>query len=104
MDEPFSALDEPTRLEMQRLIAELWREVEATVFLVTHSITEAVYLGDRIWLFSKAPGRIAKEFNDVPPPEPEKHPFEVQDSKHFRDYAEQVSVVFRKIEQNIPIE
>ncbi len=42
MDEPFSALDEPTRYEMQRLITELWHDVEATVFLVTHSISEAV--------------------------------------------------------------
>ncbi|HQH13495.1 MAG TPA: ABC transporter ATP-binding protein, partial [Candidatus Sumerlaeota bacterium] len=38
MDEPFSALDEPTRLEMQRLLVELWYSHEATVFLVTHSI------------------------------------------------------------------
>src|SRR5262249_13008645 len=45
MDEPFSALDEPTRLEMQKLIMEIWHEVEATVFLVTHSLIEAVYLG-----------------------------------------------------------
>ncbi len=104
MDEPFSALDEPTRLEMQRLVMELWREVEATVFLVTHSITEAVYLGDRIWLFSKGPGRIAKEFNDVPPPDIHKHPFEMQNTEHFRAYVEKVSDVFRKIEQGIPFD
>ncbi len=54
MDEPFSALDEPTRYEMQRLITELWHEVEATVFLVTHSISEAVYLGDRVWIMTHA--------------------------------------------------
>ena len=42
MDEPFSALDEPTRVDMQRLLVELWHEVDATVFLVTHSIAEAV--------------------------------------------------------------
>jgi len=45
MDEPFSALDEPTRLEMQALLVELWYRVQPTIFCVTHSITEAVYLG-----------------------------------------------------------
>lgn len=99
MDEPFSALDEPTRLEMQRLVAELWRENEATVFLVTHSITEAVYLGDRIWLFSKAPGKIAMEFPDPPETNPDLHPFEMQNTKSFLEYVDRVSQVFRKIER-----
>ena len=58
MDEPFSALDEPTRLEMQLLLVDLWNKIEATIILVTHSIVEAVYLGDSVWLFSKAPGKI----------------------------------------------
>jgi NitT/TauT family transport system ATP-binding protein len=57
MDEPFSALDEPTRYEMQRLITELWNEVEATVMIVTHSIAEAVYLGDRVWIMAAGPHR-----------------------------------------------
>ena len=56
MDEPFSALDEPTRYEMQRLITELWHEIEATVFIVTHSISEAVYLGDRVWVMTRKSG------------------------------------------------
>ena len=56
MDEPFSALDEPTRIEMQRLIMELWHEVEATVIIVTHSIAEAVYLGDRVWIMAAGAG------------------------------------------------
>ena len=56
MDEPFSALDEPTRIDMQRLIMDLWHEVEATVIIVTHSIAEAVYLGDRVWVMAAGPG------------------------------------------------
>ena len=59
MDEPFSALDEPTRLEMQELVVELWHRVQPTIFCVTHSVTEAVYLGERVWIFSHAPGQIA---------------------------------------------
>jgi len=67
MDEPFSALDEPTRLEMQELIVELWRTLQATVFLVTHSVVEATYLGDRIWLFTPGPGTIGRVVDQLPP-------------------------------------
>ncbi len=68
MDEPFGALDPSTRLAMQDLIVELWRELQATVFLVTHSIEEAVYLGDRVYVMSPGPGRLMKELQ-VPPPD-----------------------------------
>ena len=47
MDEPFGALDPTTRLHMQALLVDLWKEAQATVFFVTHSIDEALYLGDR---------------------------------------------------------
>jgi NitT/TauT family transport system ATP-binding protein len=67
MDEPFSALDEPTRLEMQELIVELWQNLQATVFLVTHSVVEATFLGDRIWLFTPAPGTIGRVIEGLPP-------------------------------------
>jgi NitT/TauT family transport system ATP-binding protein len=104
MDEPFSALDEPTRLEMQRLVVDLWDEVEATVLLVSHSIIEAVYLGDRVWLFSHAPGRIQKEITDVPHPVPGAHPMEMQGQKGFLETVERVSEVFRAIEKEKPVE
>ncbi len=61
MDEPFGALDPTTRLNMQDLIVKLWKDQEATVFFVTHSIEEAVYLGDRAYIFSSSPGTILKE-------------------------------------------
>jgi NitT/TauT family transport system ATP-binding protein len=61
MDEPFGALDPATRLNMQALLVDLWREAQATVFFVTHSIEEAVYLGDRVYIFSSAPGTILRE-------------------------------------------
>jgi NitT/TauT family transport system ATP-binding protein len=53
---------------MQDLLVELWRDLEATVFFVTHSIEEAVYLGDRVYVMSPAPGTILKEI-PVPPPD-----------------------------------
>jgi NitT/TauT family transport system ATP-binding protein len=67
MDEPFGALDPTTRLHMQELLVELWKEAQATVFFVTHSIEEAIYLGDRVYVFSSAPGTIIREMK-VPPP------------------------------------
>jgi NitT/TauT family transport system ATP-binding protein len=70
MDEPFGALDPTTRMNMQNLLVDLWREVEATVFFVTHSIEEAVYLGDRVYLMSNSPGSILEEIEVEPPNRP----------------------------------
>jgi len=55
MDEPFGALDINTRLQMQDLLADLWREIHPTVIFVTHDISEAVYLADVIYIIKKAP-------------------------------------------------
>ena len=68
MDEPFGALDPSTRLRMQDLLVSLSREAQATVFFITHSIEEAVYLGDRTYVFSSAPGTILQEIK-IPPPD-----------------------------------
>ena len=70
MDEPFGALDPNTRMMMQDLLVGLWREVEATVFFVTHSIEEAVYLGDRVFVLSRSPGMILEELSVEPPDRP----------------------------------
>lgn len=70
MDEPFGALDPVTRHNMQDLLVELWREVEATVFFVTHDVTEAVYLGDRVYILSNSPGTILHRLRVTPPDRP----------------------------------
>ena len=70
MDEPFGALDPQTRMNVQDLLIRLWREVEATVFFVTHSIEEAVFLGDRVYIMSTGPGRIEKELEVEPADRP----------------------------------
>jgi NitT/TauT family transport system ATP-binding protein len=66
MDEPFGALDPQTRMNMQDLLVGLWRDVEATVFFVTHSIEEAVFLGDRVYVLSNSPGTILRELEVQP--------------------------------------
>ncbi|MEP0773058.1 MAG: ABC transporter ATP-binding protein [Acidobacteriota bacterium] len=102
MDEPFSALDEPTRLDMQRLIMELWHEVEATVLIVTHSLAEAVFLGDRVWVMTRAPGRIAAEIRDAIPPTRDADPLAVQESRAFKEAVAEVARVFREVEAGVP--
>jgi len=61
MDEPFAALDALTRDNMQRLLAEVWRETRKTVVYVTHNVAEAVYLADRVIVMTAHPGTVKTE-------------------------------------------
>jgi ABC-type nitrate/sulfonate/bicarbonate transport system ATPase subunit len=97
MDEPFGALDPTTRLHMQDLIVKLWKEQEATVFFVTHSIEEAVYLGDRAYVFSSSPGTILKEMTMPPPDRPAK---EMQREKAFLDVVFEIRDIIDKLESS----
>jgi NitT/TauT family transport system ATP-binding protein len=69
MDEPFSALDAFTRDEMNELLQRLWMETGKTIVFVTHSVTEALFLADRVAVLSPRPGRLSKIF-DVEFPRP----------------------------------
>jgi len=97
MDEPFSALDEPTRLGMQDLIVDLWAEIDATILLVSDSVDEAVYLGDRVWIMSSAPGTIVAEFTDIPLPSQDVPAMIAQSERSFSDCVAGVSREFFKI-------
>ncbi|MCX5796781.1 MAG: ABC transporter ATP-binding protein [Elusimicrobia bacterium] len=92
MDEPFGALDRVTRWEMQDLLIELWSQVEATVFLVTHDIPEAVFLGDRVFIFSPRPGKLVEI---VKLPRPTEKAAQMQRTAKFADIVNEIS---RKVE------
>jgi NitT/TauT family transport system ATP-binding protein len=99
MDEPFGALDPTTRLHMQELLVELWKEAQATVFFVTHSIEEAVYLGDRVYVFSSSPGTIIREMAlppvTRPPKEMLREPAFVDRVSEIRDIMDKLATSTR---------
>jgi len=65
MDEPFSALDEQTRMVLHKELLDIWKKTKVTIFFVTHNIREAVLLSEKIVVFATRPGRI-KEIITVP--------------------------------------
>jgi NitT/TauT family transport system ATP-binding protein len=96
MDEPFGALDPGIRLRMQELLVQLWAEQQATVFLVTHSVEEAVYLGDRVFLMAAKPGRLVEILKVPRPGEP---PEESRRKPWFIDFSQ---ALLRRLEQESP--
>ncbi len=99
MDEPFSALDEPTRLEMQELVVKLWHRIHPTIFCITHSVSEAVYLGERVWIFAPAPGQIAYDIRDAIPPSMGIPPLVAQERTDFKDAVYVVTEAFRRVSE-----
>jgi ABC-type nitrate/sulfonate/bicarbonate transport system ATPase subunit len=97
LDEPFSALDEPTRLEMQELLVNLWYRSHPTIFVVTHSVAEAVYLGERVWVFTHGPGQIAYDIRDCIPKTAGVPPLVAQEKSEFKNAVSVVTEAFRNV-------
>jgi len=97
MDEPFGALDPPTRTRMQDNLVQLWREQSPTIFFITHSIEEAVYLGDHILLFSNSPGTVLKTIRVPPPDRPS---IEMQRDPHFQETVTGIRDIIDKLESS----
>lgn len=87
MDEPFGALDIKTRLQMQELLIELWEKFHSTIVFVTHDISEAVYLGDDIYIMKSPPSRIVEHIKvDLP----YHRTRELKREKHFMELVQDV--------------
>jgi len=83
MDEPFGALDALTREQMNLVLQDIWSEERRTAVLVTHSISEAVFLSDRVVVMAARPGRIVRSLTiDLPRP----RAMDVRDTEAFARY------------------
>jgi len=97
MDEPFGALDPKIRMQMQELLVQLWNEQQSTVFLVTHSVEEAVYLGDRVFLMAPNPGRLVEI---IKVPRPQEPPEEYRRKPEFINFCQ---ALLRRLEEESPV-
>ena len=97
MDEPFGALDPPTRSRMQDNLVQLWREQSPTIFFITHSVEEAVFLGDHVLIFSSSPGTVLKELRVPPPNRPS---IETLRDRQFQDVVGGIRDLIDKLESS----
>jgi NitT/TauT family transport system ATP-binding protein len=88
MDEPFSALDAQNKLLLQEELLRIWEAQKKTVVFITHSVDEAVYLGDRIMVMTAQPGRV-KSFVRVPLPRP-RNLIELQKAPEFGELVHRI--------------
>ena len=102
MDEPLGALDALTREKMQSLVLKIWKETGKTIILITHSVEEALLLGERVYVMAPRPGRIHKEYQ---------LPFasmgldgdlrEIKDNKEFVSKREEILTMIWDMEEEI---
>jgi len=93
MDEPFGALDEITRDEMHTELLRIWENTHVSIVLVTHSITEAIFLSDRVVVMSSYPGRVA---DTIPVDFPRPRRNELKDSREFAAISQRIRLCLEK--------
>jgi NitT/TauT family transport system ATP-binding protein len=94
MDEPFGALDMLTRDQLNLDLQNIWLRSRKTVMFVTHSISEAVFLGDRVAVFSARPGKVVEILNvDLPRP----RTLSVRETPEFGRYAQEIRRIFSSL-------
>lgn len=92
MDEPFGALDAMTRDQLQIDLLRLCAESDMTVFFITHSISEAIFLSDRVVVMSPRPGRIERII-DIDLPRPRR--LAMRETVRFNDYTRELTEIFK---------
>jgi NitT/TauT family transport system ATP-binding protein len=99
MDEPFAALDEITRLQLNNDLLELWQAQGLTIIFVTHSIYESVYLSDRIVVIGARPGRLVADIPiDVPYPRTEQYRTSSIYNEHCRRVSAQLKTAMGSVQ------
>ena len=95
MDEPFAAVDAQTRMTLQEELVRIWQGSDVTVFFVTHSVEEAIFLGDRVVVLSSGPGEI-KASIDIDIPRDERHWSNLNHNPRFHKLRDQITDLVRK--------
>ncbi len=96
MDEPFAALDEQNKFILQEELLSIWAETRKTVLFITHSIDEALLLGDRILLMSSQPGKIIREIKvDMP------RPRKIEDIRENPEMAAQFIEIWKHLQEEV---
>jgi NitT/TauT family transport system ATP-binding protein len=96
LDEPFGALDEMTRDHLNEELLQIRQQQAWTAFFVTHSVAEAVFLSNRIFVLSANPGRVHREVQ-VPLPYPRTE--NTRQSREYQDLVAEVSKLLRAVER-----
>jgi len=102
MDEPLGALDALTREKMQSLVVKIWKETGKTIMIITHSVEEALLLGERLFVMAPRPGRLHKEYR-LPFAERglTEDPREIKKSKAFTQTREEILTMIWNMEEEI---
>lgn len=102
MDEPLGALDALTREKMQTLVLKIWKETGKTIMIITHSVEEALLLGERLFVMAPRPGRLHKEYR-LPFAEQglEQDPREIKNSPEFTKTREEILTMIWNMEEEI---
>jgi NitT/TauT family transport system ATP-binding protein len=96
MDEPFGALDIRTRISMQDMLIELWHKFQSTIIFVTHDISEAVYLGDDIYMMKSPPSQIIEHIKvDLPL----RRDHSTKRDKHYTELVQYVEDTMMKVSE-----
>jgi len=102
MDEPLGALDALTREKMQSLVLELWKETGKTIMIITHSVEEALLLGERLFVMAPRPGRVHREYR-LPFAERglEESLREIKHDPYFSEMREEILTMIWDMEEEI---
>jgi NitT/TauT family transport system ATP-binding protein len=94
MDEPFGALDALTRDQLNVDLLRFWQQTKMTVLFITHSISEAVFLSDRVFVMSPRPGRM-EAILPINLPRPRR--LAIRQTTEFNSYMEEITSIFKKV-------